>query len=168
MSDIHQKKLSIDLALFFVEKLVTSFQLENDLISANLEMKEKLNATGTLDENMPDRTSIKFLFNNGVPFEPTKTLRQILEDLINDKITFQELSSILEKKFSISKEDANSMTKMIQNNPTVIQEKNATSADYSNMFADIEEEFATNSSQEEKQGIPTTKTMPKGINQDLL
>jgi hypothetical protein len=49
--------------------------------------------------------------------------------------------------------------------PKIIQEKNSEAADYSGIVNDFGKEFSTSFDETKS---TTTKTLPKGINQDLL
>lgn len=168
----NKKILSLPLSLYFVEKIITKFQLEENFINSNFKLKkeldeiEGLNNAGEEDNlnKIKSRVAIKFLLNNGQSFEPSKVLRQIIEDLINNKIEFQELPSLIEKNLKTSKEVADLICQDVKSNELVIQEKN-TEIDDSFHYEDLSSGPELT---QKNNMIPEVKPKLKGINQDLM
>lgn len=169
----NKKILSLPLSLYFVEKIITKFQLEENFINSNFKLKKELDEIEELNNadekdnlvnKIESRVAIKFLLNNGQSFEPSKVLRQIIEDLINNKIEFQELPSLIEKNLKTSKEVADLICQDVKSNELVIQEKNTEMEDslhYDDLSSDPELTQKNNM-------IPEVKPKLKGINQDLM
>ena len=169
----NKKILSLPLSLYFIEKIVTKFRLEENFINSNIQLKKELDEIEKLDkmedpnnliDKMERRVALKFLLNNGQSFEPSKVLRQIIEDLINSKIEFQDLPSLIEKNLKTSKEEADLICQDIKSNELVIQEKN-TEIDDSFHYEDL----SSGPELTQKNNIiPETKPKLRGINQDLM
>ena len=169
----NKKILSLPLSLYFIEKIVTKFRLEENFINSNIQLKKELDEIEKLDkmedpnnliDKMERRVALKFLLNNGQSFEPSKILRQIIEDLINNKIEFQDLPSLIEKNLKTSKEEADLICQDIKNNELVIKEKNIEIGDFSN-----DDNFYSNLELTQENKIsPELKPKIKGINQDLM
>jgi len=169
----NKKILSLPLSLYFIEKIVTKFRLEENFINSNIQLKKELDEIEKLDkmedpnnliDKMERRVALKFLLNNGQSFEPSKILRQIIEDLINNKIEYEDLPSLIEKNIKTSKEIAELISQDIKNNELVIKEKNIEIGDFSN-----DDNFYSNLELTQENKIsPELKPKIKGINQDLM
>lgn len=156
------KKPSMELWFNFVESLVYKYRLEDELINGGL--SQQLNGFQPAENYLFERASLKLISNNIRPFLQTSILQGILTNLINKKINFVDLPSIVQNKLKVSPEIAEKISEEIKNNSLVLKEINEDTN--STPLSDDEFENYLNNLLEEN--VPEKKQSRMGLNQDLL
>lgn len=123
--DQSYKKITSDIALF-IEDIVLKYNLEKDFIEKDVLLKKKLDGI----TNPAERISLKFLYSqeigqyieNNKPLEEILTsvkIKKIVEQLINKKIEFGDISSLLSQNIKAEPEIIKSIEEEIKNNPKI-------------------------------------------------
>jgi hypothetical protein len=116
--------------LSFIEKIIIEYDLEKEFIDNDADLKNVLSKA----EDISDRVFLKFLYSSKItnyekqnlPLDvPSMKLKGIIENLINKKISPNELSSVIEKNLEISKDVSEKIAKEINENKEIIEEINS-------------------------------------------
>ncbi len=144
MNSETSKKISSDI-VYFIEGIVLEYNLEKDFIEGDSLLKKKMENVTDLAE----RISIKLLYsqvisdyiNNNKPLEEILAsfkIKKIIEQLINNKINFDDLNILLSQNIKASPEIIKSIEEKIRNNPS-IKEIMSNEAEGDKEIVDIEE-----------------------------
>jgi len=107
----------------YIEKVMIGHGLEDSLIENDLLLKKKLSEV----KNLYERPAIKLIFGEkiieqkdaGKTFEeilPSVRLKRILEKLIDKKMSFKDLSVVIENDLGTDKSTAEEISKSIEKN----------------------------------------------------
>lgn len=150
----------MDNILFFIEEIMIKYGLEKELIDNDANLKDMLSRS----KDIRDRVFFKFLYSekiynyekNGIPLDiPSIKLKKIIEDLIDKKISLNNLPKLIQDNLNISPEISKKITEEIEKNKEITDEM-------STIKADKEEDDITEETIEEE----TKKT--KSIGYELL
>lgn len=144
MNSETSKKISSDI-VYFIEGIVLEYNLEKDFIEGDSLLKKKMENVTDLAE----RISIKLLYsqvisdyiNNNKPLEEILAsfkIKKIIEQLINNKINFDDLNILLSQNIKASPEIIKSIEEKIRNNPSIKEIMN-NEAEGDKEIVDIEE-----------------------------
>jgi len=144
MNNEMSKKISSDI-IYLIESIVLEYNLEKDFIEGDSLLKKKLADVTDLAE----RISIKLLYsqtindyiNNNKPLEEILAsfkIKKIIEQLINNKINFDDLNILLSQNIKSSPEIIKSVEEKIKNNPSIKEIMN-NKTEESKEIVDIEE-----------------------------
>lgn len=124
----NNKKISLD-TIFFIEDVVSKYELEKDLIENDQPLKEKILKSKSPAERLALKFSYSKLINDnvkrGIPlkdFLPSIKLINILDGFLNKKFALSELSSLIAKELKISLEKAQAISEYIKKNQEKIKE----------------------------------------------
>lgn len=144
MNNETSKKISSDI-VYFIEGIVLEYNLEKDFIEGDSLLNKKMENVTDLAE----RISIKLLYsqaindyiNNNKPLEEILVsfkIKKIIEQLINNKINFDDLNILLSQNIKASPEIIKSIEEKIRNNPSIKEIMN-NEAEGDKEIVDIEE-----------------------------
>lgn len=119
------KKISDDI-IYFIEGIVLEYNLEKDFIEEDVLLKKKLSGV----DDLAERISNKLLFSktindyikNNKPLEEILVsfrIKKIIEQLINNRISFDDLNALLSQNIKVSPEVIQSITEKIKKNPSI-------------------------------------------------
>lgn len=119
------KKISTDI-VYFIEEIVLEYDLEKDFIEGDVLLKEKM--AGVTD--LAERISTKLLYsqvidnyiNNDKPLDEVSAsfkIKKIIEQLINKKISFDDLNTLLSQSIKASPEIIKSVEEKIRTNTSI-------------------------------------------------
>lgn len=147
--------------LSLIEEIVVKYDLEKDLIENDANLKNALSKA----KDMSDRVFLKFTYSTRIadyeeqnlPLDiPSIKLKNIINNLINKKISINELPKLIQQDLKISPEVSDKIAGDIKNNKEIIEEINTT------------EPTKENNLSEEKLEKDTHKTTTKSIGYELL
>lgn len=164
-----EKIVSMNILFYFTESIILQYHLEDDVVKKIPELEKKLKEAHQQKDFLSARTSLKFLYSNNEDgaFPPTIILRKILTDLINKKISYEEIPIVIEKNLNIPAETAIQISEEIKNNPTVLKERKL------EQIETPENQNAYDELNDFINSLGLTQVAPKpqqirGMNQDLL
>jgi len=125
MENKNTKKLTARI-IAFIEKLAEKYNIEKFDIENNQPLKDKIAKA----ESFPEKMSLMFLYDKKVdeyikahkPLEdlfPSLKINKIVEDLINKKIVFDDLKTLLQKNIVIDPSVIDYLAKEIANNQDI-------------------------------------------------
>jgi hypothetical protein len=147
--------------LSFIEEIVVKYDLEKDLIENDADLKNVLSKA----KDMSDRVFLKFIYSNKIAnYEkqnlildiPSMRLKNIINNLIDKKISINDLPALIQQDLKISPEISEKITEDIKNNKEIIEEIN-------NQKPINENDFSPEKSEKD-----TPKTSTKSIGYELL
>ena len=113
--------------LSIVEEIMVKYDLEKDIIENDATLKNKLSGI----KNYSERIFIKYLYSekinnfiqkNLTPDIPSVKLREIVEELIDKKISFGDLPNIIEKRLKISPDISKKISVDLEGNKEIATE----------------------------------------------
>ncbi len=167
-----EKKISFNTRLF-VEDIVNEYSLENFLLEGDPEF------ASCFDKNLPteERLAVKFMFNKKikeclekkVPLSkiiPSGKLINIIADLINQKIDYNDLPQIIKEGLGVSDEIATNIAQEITNNKK-INEDRINEFVKEDFEEDEEKEETTEIKEDEIPSPPVPQQKGGGLSQEL-
>lgn len=119
------KKLSSEI-IYFIESIVLEYDLEKDFIEGDDLLKKKLSGVNDLAERISNKLlfskTINDYIKNNKPLEEILAsfkIKKIIEELINNKISFDDLNALLSQSIKTSPEITQSIVEKIKINPLI-------------------------------------------------
>jgi hypothetical protein len=144
MNSETSKKISSDI-VYFIESIVLEYNLEKDFIEGDSLLKKKMENVTDLAERISTKLlysqAINDYINNNKPLEEILAsfkIKKIIEQLINNKINFDDLNILLSQDIKASPEIIKAIEEKIRNNPSIKEIMN-NEAEGDKVIVDIEE-----------------------------
>lgn len=161
-----EKNLSFT-SYLFVEDLIDKYGLEDFLLEDDPEFASRFDKNSTPEE----KVSAKFLFSkkinesldNNVPLSeilPSEKLLDIVEELINQEINYEDLPSIIKEDLGVSDEIATNIAQEITNNKKINEDR-------VNEFIREDFEGENFETEEDSSSIISPSQPKRGLSQEL-
>jgi len=144
MNSETSKKISSDI-VYFIESIVLEYNLEKDFIEGDSLLKKKMENVTDLAERISTKLlysqAINDYINNNKPLEEILAsfkIKKIIEQLINNKINFDDLNILLSQDIKASPEIIKAIEEKIRNSPSIKEIMN-NEAEGDKVIVDIEE-----------------------------
>ncbi|MFZ3054809.1 MAG: hypothetical protein WA091_02420 [Minisyncoccales bacterium] len=114
----------------FVEEIMVKYGLEKELIENDAVLKDKLSQA----KDAQERVFFKFTYSKeidnyekqNIPIDiPSVRLREVIEKLIDKKITIDNLPTVIQENLKISPETSKKISEEILNNDEIMNELNS-------------------------------------------